>query len=103
MAEVLATALSGALPAMLSARERSRMQFAAYNISAFTVDRFKDTMDEISRRSVRPRRSGAGARPLHPSGLSEAEGLRLGAGSRHKEIPESPGWTPRISPPWTMR
>ena len=36
MAEVLATALSGALPTMLAPASGSKNQFAAYNIAAFT-------------------------------------------------------------------
>src|SRR6202521_1450865 len=48
MAEVLATALSGALPTMLAPGSGSKNQFAAYNIEAFTdVDQFKDSMDAM--------------------------------------------------------
>src|SRR5262249_10646653 len=65
MAEVLATALSGALPTMLSPTSGSKNQFTAYNISAFTdLDRFKDTMDEMLRtlRTTPPARSACSIR-----------------------------------------
>jgi len=69
MAEVLATALSGALPTMLS---------------AFTdLDRFKDTMDEMLRTLRTASPAPGQERVLYP-GLSEAEELEA---RRAKGIP----------------
>jgi LDH2 family malate/lactate/ureidoglycolate dehydrogenase len=84
MAEVLATALSGALPTMLSPTSGSKNQFAAYNISAFTdLDRFKDTMDEMLRTLRTASPAPGQERVLYP-GLSEAEELEA---RRAKGIP----------------
>ena len=50
MPYVLATLLSGVLPAMLTGATSSEHYFAAYNIAAFTdVDEFKDNMDRTLR------------------------------------------------------
>src|SRR6059058_1566234 len=89
MAEVLATALSGALPTMLAPGSGSKNQFAAYNIEAFTdVERFKDTMDEMLK-TLRTAPPAPGQdRVLYP-GLSEAEELesrRAKGIPLHKEV-----------------
>ncbi len=89
MAEVLATALSGALPTMLAPGSGSKNQFAAYNIAAFTdVERFKDTMDEMLK-TLRTAPPAPGQdRVLYP-GLSEAEELesrRAKGIPLHKEV-----------------
>jgi len=84
MAEVLATALSGALPTMLSPTSGSKNQFTAYNISAFTdLDRFKDTMDEMLRTLRTTPPAPGQERVLYP-GLSEAEEVEA---RRAKGIP----------------
>ena len=89
MAEVLATALSGALPTMLSPTSGSKNQFAAYNISAFTdLDRFKDTMDEMLRTLRTAPPAPGQERVLYP-GLSEAEEMvhrRAHGIPLHKEV-----------------
>ncbi len=89
MAEVLATALSGALPTMLAPGSGSKNQFAAYDIAAFTdVERFKDTMDEMLK-TLRTAPPAPGQdRVLYP-GLSEAEELesrRAKGIPLHKEV-----------------
>lgn len=89
MAEVLATALSGALPTMLAPGSGSKNQFTAYNIAAFTdVERFKDTMDEMLK-TLRTAPPAPGQdRVLYP-GLSEAEELesrRANGIPLHKEV-----------------
>src|SRR5229473_2800259 len=89
MAEVLATALSGALPTMLAPGSGSKNQFAAYNIAAFTdVDRFKDTMDEMLKTLRTAPPAPGQERVLYP-GLSEAEELesrRAKGIPLHKEV-----------------
>ncbi|HKZ06362.1 MAG TPA: Ldh family oxidoreductase [Methylomirabilota bacterium] len=73
MAEVLSTMLAGALPTMLDPGSGSKNQFAAYRIDAFTsLDRFKDTMDEmlLTLRTAEP--APGETRVLYP-GLLEAE------------------------------
>ena len=89
MAEVLATALSGALPTMLAPGSGSKNQFVAYNIAAFTdVERFQGHHGRDAQ-TLRDgaNRPGTGPRPL--SGLSEAEELSSPAGQGiplHKEV-----------------
>jgi LDH2 family malate/lactate/ureidoglycolate dehydrogenase len=89
MAEVLATALSGALPTMLAPGSGSKNQFAAYNIAAFTdVDRFKDTMDEMLKTLRTAPPAPGQERVLYP-GLSEAEEVesrRAKGIPLHKEV-----------------
>jgi L-2-hydroxycarboxylate dehydrogenase (NAD+) len=89
MAEVLATALSGALPTMLAPGSGSKNQFAAYNIAAFTdVERFKDTMDEMLKMLRTAPPAPGQERVLYP-GLSEAEEIvhrRAHGIPLHKEV-----------------
>src|SRR6059036_1361725 len=89
MAEVLATALSGALPTMLAPGSGSKNQFAAYNIAAFTdVERFKDTMDEMLKTLRTAPPAPGQERVLYP-GLSEAEEIqhrRAHGIPLHKEV-----------------
>ena len=89
MAEVLATALSGALPTMLAPGSGSKNQFAAYNIAAFTdVEKFKDTMDEMLKTLRTAPPAPGQERVLYP-GLSEAEELehrRAKGIPLHKEV-----------------
>jgi len=91
MAEVLATALSGALPTMLAPGSGSKNQFAAYDIAAFTdVERFKDTMDEMLKTLRTAQPAPGQERVLYP-GLSEAEEIvhrRAHGIPLHKEVLE---------------
>ncbi len=73
MAEILASMLAGALPAMLDANSGYKHYFAAYNIASFVdLDWFKDTMDRMlyTLRTTKPVQGHD--RVLYP-GLSEYE------------------------------
>jgi LDH2 family malate/lactate/ureidoglycolate dehydrogenase len=76
MSEILATMLSGAIPAMVAGRDvegGSRHYFAAYNIESFTdVDTFKDHMDQTLRTLRETKPAPGHERVLYP-GLSEYE------------------------------
>ena len=73
MAEVLASMLAGALPAMLDAQSGYKHYFAAYNISAFVdLDWFKDTMDRMLHTLKTTKPASGHDRVLYP-GLSEYE------------------------------
>src|SRR5882724_9756779 len=89
IAEVLATALSGALPTMLAAGSGSKNHFAAYNIEAFTdPEQFKDTMDGMLKTLRTAPPAPGQERVLYP-GLSEAEELesrRAKGIPLHKEV-----------------
>jgi L-2-hydroxycarboxylate dehydrogenase (NAD+) len=73
MAEVLASMLAGAIPAMLDAQSGYKHYFAAYNISAFVdLDWFKDTMDRMLHTLKTTKPASGHDRVLYP-GLSEYE------------------------------
>jgi L-2-hydroxycarboxylate dehydrogenase (NAD+) len=73
MAEILASMLAGALPAMLDANSGYKHYFAAYNISSFVdLDWFKDTMDRMLQTLKTTKPAQGHDRVLYP-GLSEYE------------------------------
>jgi L-2-hydroxycarboxylate dehydrogenase (NAD+) len=89
MAEILATLLSGAMPAMLDPGSGSKTQFVAYNIEAFTdPEVYLNTMDQMleTLRTAQP--AEGHDRVLYP-GLSEHEELqqrRAHGIPLHKEV-----------------
>ena len=89
MVEILATMLSGALPAMLNPDGAACHYFAAYNIASFTdVDAFKDSMDRMLRALRETRPTPGHDRVLYP-GLSEHEeelDRRANGIPLHKEV-----------------